>query len=482
LLGQNQLEVIKPTGEIEFYPLDPQQGMLHFGSDPRNTFVIQGGGVKPFHACLDCRQTPARFILLDGGEVLPEKSLPTLELGGYVFIVLQPVSPPAEIEPSTIVRSTECPQAPNFSPLLNSTADEPTPEPAPYPEVVLGNLSPRRQTLSWSKPSASYRLPVTNRGNLPATFRLEGDEPQRECRFEYQLPGQVAALTGMVEVSLLPGEEVAIPIQVTPLAKSLAGLAPQVHSFTITVTGLPGQRAPQAVLGQLVNKPLFGPGMVAMLALAVMVFSSLILGSLMEYSQTVTRIVLKAKPEKEISKPLSLIPFLRPKATPIPPANQKEPAMSYEEMFQEAASRHALDWHVLEAVAYHESHMNYLALGRANDMGLMQIIPSTWNQWAPKVGVYDPYDPYSNISVGAAYLAYVRDFCVQRGHTEPHWMLVAYNWGPKRVGELFERGGSWEEVPAPQRQYALSILEMAGNRAAGLATVEEFYSNLPAAP
>jgi soluble lytic murein transglycosylase-like protein len=185
--------------------------------------------------------------------------------------------------------------------------------------------------------------------------------------------------------------------------------------------------------------------------------------------------VLSPDPKKELTKPLALIPFLRPKATPTPLPEERELEMSYEAMFQEIASQHGLDWRVLEAVAYHESRMNYLALGQASDMGLMQVIPSTWNQWAPKVGVYDPYDPYSNISVGAAYLAYVRDFCAQRGHTEPHWMLVAYNWGPQRVGDLFARGGRWEEVPAPQRRYALGILEMASNRAAGLATVEEFY-------
>src|SRR5262245_1179799 len=90
--GQSQLEVIKPNGEIEFYPLDPQKGVFHLGSDPRNDRVIDGPGVKPFHACLDYRQKPAQFILLDQASALPAgpiAGLSTLELAGYIFVVLE---------------------------------------------------------------------------------------------------------------------------------------------------------------------------------------------------------------------------------------------------------------------------------------------------------------------------------------------------------------------------------------------------------
>jgi soluble lytic murein transglycosylase-like protein len=92
-------------------------------------------------------------------------------------------------------------------------------------------------------------------------------------------------------------------------------------------------------------------------------------------------------------------------------------------------------------------------------MGLMQIIPTTWNEWAPRVGARDPFDPYSNVLVGATYLAFLRDHFQRRGHAEPHWMLVAYNWGPANLESLLDNNGNWGDIPAPQRQYALEILQ-----------------------
>ena len=106
----------------------------------------------------------------------------------------------------------------------------------------------------------------------------------------------------------------------------------------------------------------------------------------------------------------------------------------------------------------------------------MQVIPSTWNEWAPKVDVFDPFDPYSNIVVGAAYLAYVRDFCIKQGHPDPKWMLVAYNWGPGRLKQFWDDGDRWSEVPATQRNYAIKILDMAANRTINLAVVDEIYA------
>lgn len=458
-----QLEIIKPNGEVQFYPLDPDKEGFHLGRDPRNDLVIDLPEVRPFHAYLDYRQKPARFTLLDEANSLPG-STSTLQLGGFIFIVLEEPSIPLLPEAGTALESMIPP------------AQQTLPG-SPYYEVGLGELVPKRQALSWSMPSARYTLTVTNRSQAPVTLRLEGADLQRNCRFEYYLPGQPAALTGQVDFSLLPDEQVTIPFHVMPVVKSLAGLGPQVYPFTITVTGIPGQRVPRSILGQLASKPLLGPGMLAMLSFAIIAFSIMLFRPLLEYSQTVTAVVLNPGPQKE--KPVILVTFPRPETTPMPPVAERRPDMSYEAMFQEIAPQYGLDWRVLEAVAYHESRMNYLAVGRSNDMGMMQIIPSTWDQWAPKVGVYDPFDPYSNISVGAAYLAYVRDFCIRRGHSEPHWMLIAYNWGPKRVDELFDQGGNWDQVPPPQRHYASSILEMAMTRAANTTTLQKAYSDLP---
>jgi soluble lytic murein transglycosylase-like protein len=91
-------------------------------------------------------------------------------------------------------------------------------------------------------------------------------------------------------------------------------------------------------------------------------------------------------------------------------------------------------------------------------MGLMQIVPATWDDWAPKVGVYDPFDPDSNIAVAGAYLAWLREQLAQAGRPEPYWLLAAYNWGIANVLKLFKTGGSWKDVPDVRRDYATDII------------------------
>jgi soluble lytic murein transglycosylase-like protein len=152
---------------------------------------------------------------------------------------------------------------------------------------------------------------------------------------------------------------------------------------------------------------------------------------------------------------------------------------AYEQMFQEIGARYRLDWRILEALAYRESHMNFRATGAARDMGLMQIIPSTWNEWAPKVGVHDPFDPYSNILVATAYLAFVREVCIEFGYADPHCMLVGYNWGPGQLAYFLDRGGTWDQIPVAQRDYALSILRLAKARTSGAPLNKQLYASIP---
>ncbi len=132
-------------------------------------------------------------------------------------------------------------------------------------------------------------------------------------------------------------------------------------------------------------------------------------------------------------------------------------------IFQTIAQQYNLDWRLLTATAYTESRFDPRAISHDLDMGVMQIEPATWHEWAPKVGVTDPFDPASNIKVGAAYLAYLRDYCLQHGYTQPEWMLVAYSWGPQNVRQIITRQGNWQHVPAESRRYALNIIINAAN-------------------
>ena len=130
------------------------------------------------------------------------------------------------------------------------------------------------------------------------------------------------------------------------------------------------------------------------------------------------------------------------------PALQPAPAaraetFTYAEMFQEIGSRYELGWRMLAAQAYVESSFDSLALGPDGDLGLMQVLPQTWHEWAPVVDASDPFDSYSNVVVAAAYLDYLRTLLAERGHSDLRWVLVAYNWGPGQGDTIF---GEWAEL------------------------------------
>jgi soluble lytic murein transglycosylase-like protein len=137
--------------------------------------------------------------------------------------------------------------------------------------------------------------------------------------------------------------------------------------------------------------------------------------------------------------------------------------LTYGEMFKDVASQFDLDWRLLAAQAYLESGFDSLALSGQGDMGLMQIRPGTWNEWAPTVEASDPFDSYSNVLVGAAYLNHLREQLSTRGFPQQEWMLVAYNWGPDKVFDHLDAGGTWESLELERRQYADDILRIAAS-------------------
>jgi len=144
-----------------------------------------------------------------------------------------------------------------------------------------------------------------------------------------------------------------------------------------------------------------------------------------------------------------------------PAASTLARPMTYAQMFQSVAIEHDLDWRMLAAQAYVESGFDALALSSAGAMGLMQVLPGTWREWAPAVGASDPFDSYSNVQVAAVYLDYLRGQLAQRGYTEKEWMLVAYHWGIDRLNGFLAEGGAWQDLPEARRRYAEDILRIA---------------------
>jgi soluble lytic murein transglycosylase-like protein len=81
----------------------------------------------------------------------------------------------------------------------------------------------------------------------------------------------------------------------------------------------------------------------------------------------------------------------------------------------------------------------------AGAMGLMQLMPATWNEYRERLTLgNDPYNPRDNILAGAAYL---RELYDRYGSPD---FLAAYHAGPKRY-EAYRLGES--SLPAATLDY-----------------------------
>ena len=74
---REKLEIIKDSGEIFFYEIEPHQEFIKFGSHLDNDIVFSSPQISPFHAVIDMRRRPYQFVELnettettDGDQIL----------------------------------------------------------------------------------------------------------------------------------------------------------------------------------------------------------------------------------------------------------------------------------------------------------------------------------------------------------------------------------------------------------------------------
>jgi membrane-bound lytic murein transglycosylase F len=96
-------------------------------------------------------------------------------------------------------------------------------------------------------------------------------------------------------------------------------------------------------------------------------------------------------------------------------------------VFKEVADAHGLDWRLLAALSYQESHWDPLAASHTGVRGLMMLTKST----ATAMGLDDRLDPWQSIEGGARYLARMQKRIPSRiQEPDRTWMaLAAYNIG-----------------------------------------------------
>ena len=188
-------------------------------------------------------------------------------------------------------------------------------------------------------------------------------------------------------------------------------------------------------------------------------------------------VVIEAEWQAGLATPtVAPTPTLRPTPTPLPPMPTPQPPpdlpseplravegrvdgpYAYERMFQEVGSQFGVDWRLLASIAQRESQLRPDAVGGSGEEGMMQMMPSTWNEFAPRVGESDPFNAYASTRVAAYYLVYLRDYLYSQGYTESYWLLVAYNWGPNNLRRHLADGGDWGNIPSLRQNYAYTIV------------------------
>ena len=85
-----------------------------------------------------------------------------------------------------------------------------------------------------------------------------------------------------------------------------------------------------------------------------------------------------------------------------------------------------------------ESNFRIKIASPAGAIGLMQLMPSTAETVAKRMGLRykgakSLLDPYTNLTIGVAYLAYLRE---QYRGDSPYYHVAAYNIGPARLNQL----------------------------------------------
>jgi len=145
-------------------------------------------------------------------------------------------------------------------------------------------------------------------------------------------------------------------------------------------------------------------------------------------------------------------PSLAPTRYYPPPGPPEDPWGPY---IREAASRYGVPEQWVRAVMHQESDGQEQAVSPVGAMGLMQVMPDTYDGLRMRYGLgYDPYDPHNNILAGTAYIREMYDRFGAPG------FLAAYNAGPNRV-DSYLAGAA--DLPDETVNYVAAITPNLGN-------------------
>lgn len=440
------------------------------GQSVRHNLTIQNSGDNPATFIISAEGVPETWLWLSQQSI-------TLETGGQAAVQLA-VSPPAgpDTQPGVYPLTWQM-ESPDYPGWIQNEALYLQIDAAPL--IQISRPEPSAIVSRPFRRAGHTHLTVANWGNIPAQLYLSGQERRNDCTVqidpvldgpgleegvEWERPqanGQV--YTSDLMLLLPPGTLAHLRLTITPLSGRRFGLGSVHHRFTVSAQSTEGTFAPQTSNGTFESRPAIRLGFLLLLAFLLALSALYFFRGDISASFGQTRVAPLAIQE---TVTIPRLAWMAPSAETVPQLRlatggakaRPSAELTYAEIFQEIAARYGQDWRQLASHAQRESRLNPNAQGAAGEYGLMQILPSTWDEWAPLVQVSDPWDPYSNVLVGAAYYSYIHSYFSDLGYTDPKWSLAAYNWGPERTLGLLDSGSDWFSVPLTQRMYVADIL------------------------
>lgn len=131
--------------------------------------------------------------------------------------------------------------------------------------------------------------------------------------------------------------------------------------------------------------------------------------------------------------------------------DMREVLPAFQPYFEEAAAKHDLEWQILAAMSYQESHWRTDAVSPTGVKGIMMLT----NDTAIDLGIEDRTDPYQSIMGGAEYFKGIYDRLPDSLENEDRlWVAIAaYNIGLGHIYDvrrLLRRQGknpdSWQQI------------------------------------
>ncbi len=118
------------------------------------------------------------------------------------------------------------------------------------------------------------------------------------------------------------------------------------------------------------------------------------------------------------------------------------------------AHRYNIDWRFVLAIIYQESKFDTSAESNRGAIGLMQIMPTTFNDISNEIGIRDITNPRQNISAGIKHLSTLMEIFKSLNDKDRLEMaLAAYNAGVGRINDaqqlatfLSDDSNSWHGV------------------------------------